>query len=78
MATLKSNLSSYLNAVKKGKEIVVTSHRHPIARLSPIDGQRMAPEIVPASKPVSSLKKIRAIKLKVDPVAVLLADRRRR
>jgi len=78
VATLKSNLSSYLNAVKKGKEIVVTSHRHPIARLSPIDAQRMAPEIVPASKPVSSLKKIRAIKLKVDPVGVLLADRRRR
>jgi len=78
VATLKSNLSSYLNAVKKGKEIVVTSHRHPIARLTPVDRQRAAPEIVPASKPVSSLKKIRAIKLKIDPVAVLLADRRHR
>ena len=32
VATLKSNLSRYLAAVKRGKEIVITSHRHPIAR----------------------------------------------
>jgi prevent-host-death family protein len=78
VAKLKSKLSHYLNMVKKGSEIVVTSHRHPIARLAPLEKRRSALEILPAKTPVSSLKKIRGIKLNVDPVAYLLADRRRR
>lgn len=47
--TLKSNLSGYLEAVKNGKEIIVTSHRHPIARLIPVgklDSEIL--EIIPA------------------------------
>lgn len=31
VARLKSNLSQYLDAVKKGAEIIVTSHRQPVA-----------------------------------------------
>ena len=76
VAQLKSNLSQYLNAVKKGAEIIVTSHRHPIARLAPLKENSV--EIISARRPVSSLKKVRGIKLAADPVAWLLADRRRR
>jgi prevent-host-death family protein len=79
VAMLKSNLSRYLAAAKNGREIVVTSHRHPIARIMP--PETAEPEklkIIPAKKPVSSLKKIKGLKLDVDLVAELLADRRRR
>lgn len=79
MATLKSKLSQYLAAVKKGKEIIITSHQHPVARLLPLE---KAPEIAdlatPALRPIASLKKIKGTKLKFDPVDYLLEDRRRR
>ena len=78
VAKLKSNLSQYLNVVKKGTEIIVTSHRHPVARLTPLAKENTAIEIIAARMPVSSLKKIRGIKLETDPVTYLLADRRRR
>jgi prevent-host-death family protein len=78
VAQLKSKLSQYLSAVKKGKEIVVTSHRHPIARVVPIEKIPAELKIMPARKPVSSLKNLKGVKLKVDLVADLLADRRRR
>ena len=79
VATLKSRLSEYLTAVKKGKKIVVTSHRHPIARLTPVeDGLGPSLEILPAKKAISSVKNLKGVKLKVDLVADLLADRRRR
>ncbi len=78
VARLKSNLSQYLNAVKNGAEIIVTSHRHPVARLTPLEKKDPSLGIIPARLPASSLKKISGIKLKADPVAYLLADRRRR
>jgi prevent-host-death family protein len=78
VATLKTNLSRYLAAVKKGKEVIITSHRHPVARLSPVEKMSGDLQIIPAKKPVSSLKKIKGLNLKVDLLADLLADRRRR
>ena len=78
VAQLKSKLSHYLAAVKRGKEIIVTSHRHSIARIVPLDKTGADLKIIPACKPVSSLRKLKAVKLKVDLVADLLADRRRR
>ncbi len=79
VAKLKSNLSRYLAAAKRGKEIVITSRRHPIARIVPAE-KTFEDElrIIPAKKPVSSLKKIKGIKLSFDPLEVLLEDRRRR
>ena len=67
VATLKSKLSEDLAAVKKGKEIIVTSHQHPIARLAPLEKPLAELEVMPAMKPISSLKKIRGIKLKLTP-----------
>ena len=79
VATLKTNLSRYLAAAKNGKEIVVTSHRHPIARIVPPHTTPAADlKIIPAKTPVSSLRKIKGVRLDVDLVAELLADRRRR
>ncbi len=78
VAELKSKLSQYLAGVKAGKEIVVTSHRHSIARIIPMEENAADLKIIPARKPVSSLKQIKGLKLKVDLVADLLADRRRR
>jgi prevent-host-death family protein len=78
VAALKNNLSGYLAAVKKGKELIITSHRHPVARLLPVAKTTDDLKIIPAKKPVSSLRKIKGINLKFDLVADLLADRRRR
>jgi prevent-host-death family protein len=78
VATLKNNLSRYLATVKKGQELIITSHRHPVARLSPVTETVDDLKIIPAKKPVSSLKKIKGLNLKVDLLAELLADRRRR
>ena len=78
VAQLKSKLSEYLAAVQKGQEIVVTSHRHSIARIVPIEETAGGLKVIPAKKPVSALKKIKGIKLAFDPVAFLLEDRRRR
>jgi prevent-host-death family protein len=79
VAQLKSKLSQYLAAVKNGKEIVVTSHRHPIARIIPMETTAADDlQIIPARKPVSSLREIKGIKLSFDPVECLLEDRRRR
>jgi len=79
VATLKTNLSRYLAAAKNGKEIVVTSHRHPIARIVPPQGGPVDDlKIIPAKKPLSSLRKIKGLNLQVDLLADLLADRRRR
>lgn len=78
VATLKSKLSAYLAAVKKGQEITITSHQHPIARLVPLQNSVRELGIIPATKPISTLKQIKGVKLKVDLVADLLADRRRR
>lgn len=78
VAELKSKLSKYLAAVKKGNEIVITSHRHPIARVVPMEKGWEDLKIIPAKKPVSSLKKIKGLSLKVDLLADLLADRRGR
>ena len=79
VATLKSNLSRYLAAAKNGREIIVTSHRHPIARILPAEKPLLDDlKIISAKRPVSSLKKIKGMDLQVDLLADLLADRRRR
>jgi prevent-host-death family protein len=78
VAKLKSKLSEYLAAVKRGKIFVVTSHRHPIARVVPIENSPVELKIIPARKPISTVKQLKGVKLKVDLLADLLADRRRR
>jgi prevent-host-death family protein len=78
VAALKSNLSRYLAAVKDGEEFIITSSGQPVAQLLPLEKTAGDLKIIPAKKPVSSLKKITGLNLDVDLVAELLADRRQR
>ena len=79
VATLKNNLSRYLAAERRGEEIVITSRRDPVARIVTAEKPLMDDlKIIPAKKPVSSLKRIKGMDLQVDLLAELLADRRRR
>jgi prevent-host-death family protein len=78
VATLKEKLSYYLGLVKEGQEIVVTSHRHQVARILPAsvrDAQVREP-----SRPVKDLRKLRGVKRRRPLAALkaLLEDRRRR
>jgi antitoxin (DNA-binding transcriptional repressor) of toxin-antitoxin stability system len=78
VAILKEKLSYYLNLVKAGEEVVVTSHRHKVARILPVSAP--SAEVMEPTRPVKDLKKIKGIKLKrsVSGVKFLLDDRGRR
>jgi prevent-host-death family protein len=78
VATLKEKLSYYLRLVKEGQEIVVTSHRHRVARILP--PSTPSAEVTKPSRPVKDLKKLKGIKRRRSMSAVqrLLDDRRRR
>lgn len=78
VAILKEKLSYYLNLVKSGEEVVVTSHRHRVARILPVTAALT--EIVQPTRPVKDLRKIKGIKSRrsVSGVKSLLDERRRR
>lgn len=78
VATLKEKLSYYLQLVKEGNEVVVTSHRHLVARILPVSAPDAQPG--PASRPVRDLLKLKGIKARrsISAVNALLEDRRRR
>ena len=78
VAILKQRLSYYLNLVKSGEEVVVTSHRHQVARILPVTAP--SAEIIKPTRPVKDLRKIKGVKLRrtVSGVKSLLDDRRRR
>lgn len=78
VATLKEKLSYYLGLVKKGQEIVVTSHRHKVARILPPSGPD--DQVAEPSRPVEDLRKIKGIKSRrsISGVKALFEDRRRR
>jgi prevent-host-death family protein len=78
VAILKEKLSYYLGLVKRGEEIVVTSHRHPVARILP--SNRSTPNIIEPSRPMKDISKIKGLRrhLSASAVDLLIADRRRR
>ena len=75
---LKEKLSYYLNLVKSGEEVVVTSHRHQVARILPVTAN--SAEIIEPTRPIKDLRKIKGVKLRrtVSGVKSLMDDRRRR
>ncbi len=78
VARLKEKLSHYLALVKGGQEVVVTSHRHRVARILPVsvpDAQPKEP-----SRSVKDLLKLKGIKPRrsISAVRTLLEDRQRR
>jgi antitoxin (DNA-binding transcriptional repressor) of toxin-antitoxin stability system len=78
VAILKEKLSYYLGLVKSGEEVIVTSHRHQVARILPVTAPTA--EIVEPTRPVKDLRKLKGIKPRrsLSRVKSLLADRRRR
>jgi antitoxin (DNA-binding transcriptional repressor) of toxin-antitoxin stability system len=78
VANLKEKLSYYLNLVKSGEEVVVTSHRHQVARILPMTAP--SAEIVEPTRPVKDLRKVKGVKLRrtVSGVKSLVDDRRSR
>ena len=78
VAMLKEKLSYYLNLVKSGEEVIVTSHRHQVARILPVAAP--SAEIIEPTRPVKDLRKIKGVKLRrtVSGVKSLVDDRRRR
>jgi prevent-host-death family protein len=78
VATLKEKLSYYLGLVRKGQEIVVTSHRHRVARILPASAPDA--QVGEPSRPVKDLRKIKGINSRHVKSAVkrLIDDRRRR
>jgi len=78
VAILKQKLSEYLHYVEQGEEVVVTSHRRPIARLTGEDDKARA--IRPPTQPMSALRLIRGVKVSkpFSTLQTLLNDRGRR
>ena len=78
VAMLKQHLSHYLRLVEAGQEVVVTSHRRPVARLTsaPVAGV----SILPPTRPVDDLLAVKdAVRVSGhDVVKMLENDRRRR
>lgn len=79
VAELKTKLSGYLRRVQKGEEVVITSHRHPVARLVPYERLGRL-RFVPPTRPLADWNKVKGVKPSkpVDPVALLLEDRAKR
>jgi prevent-host-death family protein len=78
VAILKEKLSYYLGLVKRGEEVVVTSHRHPVARILP--SAAPTARIIEPTRPVKDLSKVKGLRRRrsVSAVDILIADRRRR
>jgi len=78
IATLKEKLSQYLREVEDGEEVVVTSHKRPVARIVPVLSPVERPK--EPSRPVSDLRQLKGIKSRKSASAVreLLKDRRSR
>ena len=78
VAILKEKLSHYLKLVNSGEEVIVTSHRHQVARILPVAAPSV--EIEEPTRPVKDLKKIKGIKPRrsLSGVKSLLDDRRHR
>ncbi len=78
IATLKEKLSYYLKLVQEGQEVVVTSHRHKVARILPAS----APDSQPSkpTRPAKELLRLKGVRPKrsVSAVKALLEDRQRR
>ena len=77
VATLKEKLSYYLQLVRGGSEVVITSHDMKIARLIPITSTSI--EIQQPQRSPSDLRKIKGVKPRaVSAVDLLIEDRRKR
>jgi len=77
---LKTHMGRYLARVKRGETIVVTSHRHPVARLTGVEAGAGGLALIPPERPLADLVALSPLRLSSDvgSVEALLADRQRR
>ena len=59
VATLEQKLSEYLRFVEQGDEVVVTSHRRPVARMVPDNG--MGVVLRAPTLPVAALQRVKGV-----------------
>ncbi len=77
VATLKEKLSYYLQLVRGGSEVIVTSHDTKIARIVPVTAPSI--EISEPRRPPSELRRVKGVKPRaVSAVDLLIEDRRKR
>jgi prevent-host-death family protein len=79
IAEFKARLSEYLRAVRGGQEVTIVDRNQPVARVLPY----RASGVLTVREPTGTYRKLGAVplpppvRLKVDPVALLLEDRQR-
>lgn len=78
VAELKARLSEYLRAVRRGRDVVVMDRDQPIARLVPYEarGTLVVREPLTQYRTLGDVPLPPPVRLAVDPVEVLLEDRR--
>ena len=78
VAVLKARLSHYLRLVAQGEEVVVTSHREKVARILPLEDQKL--RLRPPSRPVADLRRVKGLRARrsVSAVEELIRERRSR
>jgi prevent-host-death family protein len=78
VAEFKAHLSEHLRSVRRGHEITILDRDQPVARVSPY----LTSGVLRVREPSGEYKKLADVplpaplRLKVDPVALLLEDRR--
>ena len=62
VASLKSRLSHYLRQVRRGREVIITSHDHPVGKLVPYPGDAVNDlRIIPPSRPLRDLRNLKSV-----------------
>ena len=74
-ATLKQQLSHYLALAREGKDVLVTKHKHIIARLLSEDGDESRLPLRQPTKDASILKDIGGICAVADPGKEIIKER---
>ena len=77
IAALKSRLSEYLRAVRRGETIFVLDRQTPVAQIVPVRGREVLRirEPAPGTPPPNRVPLPRPAKLKIDVVDLLLEER---
>jgi prevent-host-death family protein len=77
IATLKAELAKYLRLVKNGTSVTITEHRHPIAKLVPINEELTPTESsLSFAAAVKGLRRIPGLKNLGDEALELLREDR--
>lgn len=76
---LKTHMGRYLSRVKQGETIIVTSHRHPVARLMGVTDAQDDLALIPPERSLTDLEALSPLRLSraTHGVDLLFADRRR-